>query len=52
MLAKIIKQSFSTFVKGKADYLTKVGENNNYILNFTASWCGPCKAVAPILMQK
>lgn len=54
MLSKIVRQSIAaiTNIKGKEDYLKQAKESKNYILNFSAGWCGPCKALAPVISQK
>lgn len=52
MLARILHptKAFVTHIKGKQDI--KKFENGNYILNFSATWCGPCKAMEPITKKK
>ncbi len=36
-------------IKGKEDYQKQAQNSKGYILYFGATWCGPCKAMAPIL---
>ena len=54
MLSKIVTRSFAliTNIKGKSDYLLHAKNSKSYILNFSAGWCGPCKAMAPIISKK
>lgn len=54
MLQKYLHRSLSliTHIKGKEEYATQSKAAKNYILNFSATWCGPCKVMGPVLQKK
>ena len=38
-------------IKTKAEFEKLIKEHNNVIIDFYATWCNPCKMLAPIIEQ-
>ena len=38
-------------IKTKAEFDTILKSNPKVLVDFTASWCGPCKMIAPVFEQ-
>ena len=38
-------------IKTQAEFEALIKENNNVVIDFYATWCGPCKMLAPIFEQ-
>ncbi|QFZ27182.1 putative thioredoxin protein [Clavispora lusitaniae] len=39
------------YVKNEADFESHLRQNKYLVANFTASWCGPCQAIKPMVDQ-
>jgi thioredoxin 1 len=39
------------FIKDEAEFDTLLAESNILVVDCTATWCGPCKLVAPLIDQ-
>ncbi len=41
----------ATYIKDEAEFDTLLKEQSLMVVDCTASWCGPCKLVAPLMDQ-
>eukprot|EP00187_Rhodella_violacea_P006433 CAMPEP_0174885622 /NCGR_PEP_ID=MMETSP0167-20121228/880_1 /TAXON_ID=38298 /ORGANISM="Rhodella maculata, Strain CCMP736" /LENGTH=105 /DNA_ID=CAMNT_0016121257 /DNA_START=20 /DNA_END=337 /DNA_ORIENTATION=+ len=39
------------YVKSKSEFDAVIASNPRVVVDFTATWCGPCKAIAPLFEQ-
>ena len=54
MLSRSIKALRRGFIEVKSakEFEEATKDKTQYIIQFTAKWCGPCKQLAPVLYKK